>query len=71
MNNYDRPNSRPIMTHMLRGNILANKLKEDGEDLSLIQGKLSEWVKLSLKESLGFKNIFFLGGCSVSSALTT
>lgn len=59
------------MTHMLRGNILANKLKEDGEDLSLIQGKLSEWAKLSLKESLGFKNIFFFGGSSVSSSLST
>lgn len=59
------------MTHMLRGSILANKLKEDGEDLSLIQGKFSEWAKLSLKESLGFKYILFLGGSSVSSALTT
>lgn len=59
------------MTHMLRRNILANKLKEDGEGPSLTQGKLSEWVKLSVKESLGFKNIFFLGGGSVSSTLTT
>lgn len=64
MNNCSgRCNSRPFVTHMLRGNILANKLKADGDGPECNAGKkLSEPVKLSLKELLGFKNVYFSGG---------